>query len=96
MGVANGCGYHEAGVVIRRWVWLKCSCLVGCCCKEVHRFPNITYSYSTCISSFFAAASLLLCSFFYSFVLVYVIFVQYSKHWLAQRTFEIVQKSRSC
>ena len=34
----------------------------------------INFPYSTCISSFLAAASLLLCSFF--FVLVYVIFVQ--------------------
>ena len=53
------------GVVIRRWVWLECIGVVsGCCCKEVYRFPhNITYPYSTCISSFFAAASLLLCSF---------------------------------
>ena len=25
----------------------------GCCCKEVYKFPhNITYPYSTCISSF--------------------------------------------
>ena len=40
----------------------------------------ITFSYSTYISSFGAAASLLLCSFFKCFfVLVYVIFVQYSK-----------------
>ena len=65
------------------------------CCKEVYRFPhNITYPYSTCISSFFAAASLLPCSFLKCFfVLVYVIFVQYSK--VAQRTFEIAGKSRS-
>ena len=31
----------------------------GCGCKEVYRFPNITYPYSSCICSFFAAASLL-------------------------------------
>ena len=30
----------------------------GCGCKEVYRFPHITYPYS-CICSFFAAASLL-------------------------------------
>ena len=43
------------------WVWLECIGIVsGCCCKEVYRFPqNITFPYSTCISSFFAAASLL-------------------------------------
>ena len=49
------------------WVWLECIGVVsGCCCKEVYRFPHnniITFPYSTCISSFFAAASLLLCSF---------------------------------
>ena len=60
------------------WVWLECIGVVsGCCCKEVYRYlRNITYPYSTCISSFFAAENLLLCSFF---VLVYVIFVQYRK-----------------
>ena len=31
----------------------------GCGCKEVYRFPHITYPYSSCICSFFAAASLL-------------------------------------
>ena len=66
------------------WVWLECIGVVsGCCCKEVYRYPLIitTFPYSTCISSFFlATASLLLCSFFKCvFVLVYVIFVQYSK-----------------
>ena len=41
-------------VVIRSWVWLECIGVVsGCCCKELYRFPhNITYPYSTCISSF--------------------------------------------
>ena len=31
----------------------------GCGCKEVYRFPHTTYPYSTCICSFFTAASLL-------------------------------------
>ena len=31
----------------------------GCRCKEVYRFPHTTYPYSSCICSFFAAASLL-------------------------------------
>ena len=39
----------------------------------------ITFTYSTCISSFLAAASLLLCSLKCCFILVYVIFVRYSK-----------------
>ena len=29
----------------------------GCGCKEVYRFPHITYPYSSRICSFFAAAS---------------------------------------
>ena len=49
------------------WVWLECihvGVVNGCCYKEVYRFPHITFPYSTCISSFFAAAaSLLLCLF---------------------------------
>ena len=36
----------------------------GCGCKEVNRFPHITYPYSSCIFSFFAAASLLFVHFF--------------------------------
>ena len=57
------------------WVWLQCIGVVSwCCCKEVYRFPhNITYPYSTCISSFFASASLLLCSFFKMFFVLYIL-----------------------
>ena len=40
MGVASGCGEQEAGVAS------------GCGCKEVYRFPHITYPYSSCICSF--------------------------------------------
>ena len=40
------------GVVNRRWVWVVGG-ISGFCCKEIYRFPhNITYPYSTCISSF--------------------------------------------
>ena len=56
MGVASGRGYQEVGVASgwNLWVWLECIGVVsGCCCKEVYRCPhNITYPYSTCISSF--------------------------------------------
>ena len=31
----------------------------GCGFKEIYRFPQTTYPYSSCICSFFAAASLL-------------------------------------
>ena len=59
----------------------------GCCCKEVHSYINfliiITYLYTPLVLALFfaaAAASLLLCSFKKCFfILVYVIFVQYSK-----------------
>ena len=35
------------------WARLECVGVVsGCCCEEVYRFPhNITYPYSTCVSS---------------------------------------------
>ena len=29
----------------------------GCGCKEVYKFPHTTYPYSSCIFSFFTAAS---------------------------------------
>ena len=52
----------------------------------------INFPYSTCISSFLAATSLLLCSFKKCFFcLVSVIFLQYN---VTQRTFEIVPKNR--
>ena len=61
----------------------------------VKRYINIliiiiTFPYSTCISSFLAAASLLLCSLLKSFlVLVYVILCNIVN--VAQRTFEVVK-----
>ena len=39
----------------------------GCGCKEVYRFPHITYPYSSCICSFFAVASLHFVLFFKMF-----------------------------
>ena len=66
------------GVVVRRYI-------------HIHTII-INFPYSTCISSFLAAASLHLCSFLKCFfLLVYVIFVQYIAN-VTQRTFEIVQK----
>ena len=70
---------ESIGVVIKRCVWLECIGVVSGCCKKVYRFPHIIYPYSTCISSFFAAASLLLCSFLNVFSFLFVIFVQYTK-----------------
>ena len=56
------------GVVVRRYMYLHVDILT----------IIINFPYSTCISSFFAAASLLLCSFLKCFFgLAYVIFLQY-------------------
>ena len=41
------------GVVSRRWMWVESMGVAsGCGCKEVYRFPYITYPYSSCICSF--------------------------------------------
>ena len=47
------------GVVSRRQVWLVgvVGVASGCGCKEVYRFPHITYPYSSCIYLFFFAAA---------------------------------------
>ena len=89
------------GVVSRKWVWLVGGIygygyhvkvwLVGV--VVLRRYIDIltiiiNFPYSTCISPFLAAASLLLCSFLKCFFgLVSVIFLQYN---ITQRTFEIV------
>ena len=41
------------GVVSRMWMWVESMGVAsGCGCKEVYRFPHITYPYSSCICSF--------------------------------------------
>ena len=36
------------GVVSRKWVWVECMGVASVCgCKEVYRFPHITYPYSS-------------------------------------------------
>ena len=68
------------GVVIRRYINIL--------------IIMINFPYSTCIRSFLAAASLLLCSFLKCFFgLVSVIFLQCIAN-VTHRTFEIVQKNR--
>ena len=50
----------------------------GCGFKEIYRFRHTTYPYSYCICTFFAAASLLFCSFKKNFfVLVPILFLNY-------------------
>ena len=58
--MASGSGWN-LWVVSRMWMWVESMGVAsGCGCNEVYRFPhNITYPYSSCICSFFAAASLL-------------------------------------
>ena len=76
------------------WVWLQCIGVVSGCCKEVYRFPhNITYPYSTCIFGSNIPTSLFIFKNVF-FVLVYVIFVQYSKH--CSKNIRDRKKSRSC
>ena len=43
-----------SGSAWKLWVWLAGGECVysGCGCKEVYRFPHITYPYSFCICSF--------------------------------------------
>ena len=53
----------------------------------------ITFPYSACISSFLAAASLLLVHFLIVFSSLFKFFLQYIAN-VTQRTFEIVQKNR--
>ena len=59
-------------------MWLESmGVATGCGCKEVYRFPHTTYPYSSCICSFFAAASLLFFVKKIFFVLVPVLFCNY-------------------
>ena len=68
--------------------WLECIGVVsGCCCKEIYRFPYITYPYSTCIRSFCSSIPTSLLIFFMFCVLVYAIFVYcYNKKLLEKVT----------
>ena len=73
MGVASGCGEQEVGVASGNgwnlWVWL-----VGVVVRRYIDFLILLNPYSSCICSFFAAASLLFVHFFMFFVLVPVLF----------------------
>ena len=56
------------GVVIKRWVWLECIGVVSGCCKEVYRFPHITYPYNIIytplVLAHFCSSIPTFCSFF--------------------------------
>ena len=72
------------------WVWL-----VGVVSRRwVYRFPhNITYPYSTCISSFLQHHSYLFVHFLNDFSFLFLLFLCKIAN-VAQRTIEIVQKLR--
>ena len=74
MGVASGCGYQEAGVVIQRWVLSECSCLVGGVVRRYIDFLILLIPTPLVyISSVFAAAFLLVCSFFNNFLFLFML-----------------------
>ena len=63
------------GMVSKRWVWLvgvgeSMGVATGCGCKEVYRFPHISYPYSSCICSFLQQHPYFLFIFLMFFVLV--------------------------
>ena len=67
-------------------------CSSGWCCKEVHRFPHITYPYFTLLAPFCSSipTSLFIKKKFFSFLFMLFLCIITV---VAQRTFEIVQKS---
>ena len=83
MGVASGYGEQEVGVASgsgwNLWVLLV-GVASGCGCKEVYRFPHITYPYSSCICTFLQQHPYF-CSFLKMFfVLVPVLFCNLCKN----------------
>ena len=78
------------------WVWLQCIGVVSeCCCKEVHRFPLILLIPTPLVLALFCSiiptSWFIFLMFYHSFLLFLCNIAN-----IAQRTFEIVQKSRSC
>ena len=67
--------------VVSRWMWVESmSVASGCGCKEVYKFPCITYLYFSCIYPFFfAAASLLFVHFLkcFSFLFQYFFVIKF-------------------
>ena len=83
-------------MVIGRWVWLECIGVVsGWCCKEAYRFPHYYLSLlHLYYIALFATVSLLISSFFKNFSFLFKLFL-FNIANAAQRTFEIIQKTRS-
>ena len=76
------------------WVWLECIGVIsGCCCKEVYRYPhNITNPYSTC--SFLQQHPYFFFHVLNVFSFLFMLFLCNIAN-IAQKTFKIVQNSRS-
>ena len=54
--------------VASRWMWVECMGVAsGCGCKEVYRFPHITYPYILLLYLLFLAASYLYVYFLFIF-----------------------------
>ena len=77
------------------WLWLQCIGVVSGCCIKRYTFPhNITYPYSTCITSFLQLHPYFFVHLKNVFSFLLMLFLCNIAN-VAQRTFEIVQKSRS-
>ena len=65
MWLVSGRGYQEVGVASgwNLWVWLQCIGVASGCCKEYIDIQTIIINFAYSISSFLAAASLLLVHF---------------------------------
>ena len=100
MSVASGCGYHEVSVASRwnLWVWLECIRSVvrmyKFVLKEVYRFPYIILIPTPLVLAYFEAESLLFAHFKNVFSFMFMLFLCNIAS-VAQKTFEIVRKSRS-
>ena len=85
VGVVSRKQVEYVGVVSRRWVWVESMGVSsGCGCKEVYRFPHITYPYSSCICSFLQQHPYFLLIFKMFFVFVPVLFCNLCNNLFAQ------------
>ena len=68
IGVASG-RVESMNVVSRRWMWVgSMGVASGCGCKEVYRFPHITYPYTPLVYVLFCSSIPTICSFFKCFI----------------------------
>ena len=66
------------GAVSRNWMWVESMGVAsGCGCREIYRFPHITYPSSSCICSFLQQHPYFLLIKIFFFILVPVLFCNY-------------------